>query len=63
MKLASGRVQRIAVEYVTSKYTDVDIVAKHESFARFHNVHWFADRPHTAERVARLTGAKCAVLA
>ncbi|MCC7069765.1 MAG: hypothetical protein IT383_00490 [Deltaproteobacteria bacterium] len=52
----------IAVEYVTSKYTDANIVAKHESFARFHDVFWFADRPHTAERVRRLTGASCAVL-
>lgn len=60
-----GELRRVefAVEYVTSKYTDADIVAKHKSFARFHNAFWFADRHHTAERVARLTGATCAVLA
>jgi hypothetical protein len=47
------RCVEIAVEYVTSKYTDADIVAKHVSFARFHNVFWFADRAQTAERVRR----------
>lgn len=52
----------IAIEYVTSKYTDADILAKHASFARFGNVYWFADRAHTAERLRRLTGASCAVL-
>jgi hypothetical protein len=55
-------VGEIAVEYVTSKYTDADIVKKHESFARFDAVIWVADRPRTAERVKALTGKPCRVL-
>jgi hypothetical protein len=52
----------IAVEYVTSKYTDADIRTKHAAFARFNTVVWVADRSTTAERVNALTGKKCTVL-
>jgi hypothetical protein len=55
-------VGEIAVEYVTSKYTDADILKKHESFGRFHAVIWVADRPRTAERVKALTRKPCHVL-
>lgn len=55
-------VGEVAVEYVTSKYTDADIVKKHESFDRYHAVIWVADRPRTAARVRALTGMPCAVL-
>jgi hypothetical protein len=54
--------QEIAVEYVTSKYTSADIVAKHKSFARYDDIVWFADRPNTATRVTALTGAACATI-
>lgn len=55
-------VGEIAVEYVTSKYTDADILRKHNSFARFHSVVWVADRQRTAERVRALTGNTCTTL-
>lgn len=56
------RLIEIAVEYVTSKYSDADIVAKRDSFARFDRTLWFADNPRTAERVRRLTSSACEVL-
>ena len=55
-------VGEIAVEYVTSKYTDADIVAKHASFARYDAVVWVADKKRTAERVTALTGMPCKTL-
>jgi hypothetical protein len=55
--------REIAVEYVTSKYTDKDIAAKHDGFkANYDGVMWFADRPRTAERVQRITGMPCTTL-
>ena len=57
------RVFDIAVEYVTSKYTDADIRAKSESFRRaYAESFWFADRSRTAARVARIVGGKCSTL-
>jgi hypothetical protein len=53
---------RVAVEYVTTKYSDADILHKHRGFASFDNVVWVADRRSTADRVRRLTGRKCSVL-
>lgn len=59
----SWRVVLVAVEYVTSKYTDADIAVKRASFAcTFDDALWFADRPRTAERVQAITGGTCAVL-
>ena len=58
----SHRVVDLAIEYVTGKYTDADIVAKHRSFKRFDGAYWFADNARTAERVLRLTGASCTTL-
>jgi hypothetical protein len=55
--------REIAVEYVTSKYTDKDIAAKYAGFGRnYDGVMWFADRPRTAERVQRITGMPCTTL-
>lgn len=57
------RRERVAVEYVTSKYCDADIRAKHESFAgEYDQALWFADRPRTAARVRRVTGGTCSLL-
>jgi hypothetical protein len=56
------RLRNVAVEYVTSKYTDADTREKRESFRRFDGAHWFADNATTAARVQRLTGASCSVL-
>ena len=57
------RRERVAVEYVTSKYCDADIRAKHDSFAaEYDRTLWFADRPRTAARVKRLTGDTCSLL-
>lgn len=53
---------RIAVEYATSKYTDADILQKHEGFVEYDEVVWFADRPRTSERVRRITGASCSIV-
>jgi hypothetical protein len=58
------RVYDVAVEYVTSKYTDADIREKCVSFRRvYRESFWFADRPRTAERVMRVTGGTCSILA
>jgi hypothetical protein len=53
---------QIALEYVTSKYTDADIRAKSAAFATYDSVRWFSDRQRTAGRVLALTGARCTVL-
>lgn len=55
-------VRQMAIEYVTSKYTDADIIKKAASFDRYESVLWVADRASTAQRVTRLTGARCVVL-
>jgi hypothetical protein len=57
------RLVRVAIEYVTSKYCDADIRAKHESFAdAYDEALWFGDRPRTSARVKRITGATCSLL-
>lgn len=57
------RVIDVAVEYVTSKYTDRDIREKHDSFRRVYGESfWFADRPRTAWRVKHITGGACSIL-
>lgn len=53
----------VAVEYVTSKYTDEDIARKRDAFGdNYDRVMWFADRPRTAERVWKITGMPCTIL-
>ncbi len=52
----------VAVEYVTSKYTDADIRKKTRAFKKHSEVVWVADNANTARRVERLTGARCEVL-
>jgi hypothetical protein len=54
--------EHVAIEYVTSKYSDKDIISKAESFERFDNVVWFSDTKRTASRVAALTGRPSEVL-
>lgn len=49
-------VEEVAFEYVTNKYSDADIIEKHQSFKRFDNVVWLSDRQSTARRVGVLTG-------
>lgn len=48
--------EEVALEYVTVKYSDADIIAKRDSFSRYDNVVWVSDKPSTAQRVAYLTG-------
>jgi hypothetical protein len=58
-----GRSVEVAIEYVTSKYTDDDIARKRDAFAdSYDRVMWFADRPRTAERVRKMTGMPCTIL-
>jgi len=52
----------LALEYVTSKYTDRDILDKAESFKRFDRTVFVSDTPRTAARVTRLTGEPCRCL-
>ena len=55
--------RRVAVEYVTSKYTSKDIIEKNASFsASYDQVLWVADNPRTQARVERLVGGSCACL-
>jgi hypothetical protein len=56
------KLEELALEYVTSKYTDRDIIDKAESFRRFDRTVFVADSPRTAARVRRLTGEPCRVL-
>lgn len=54
-----GQFLRVAVEYVTSKYTDLSITEKAESFNRdYAGVRWVTDSPRTAAKVERLVGQK-----
>ena len=54
---------KIAVEYVTSKYTSADIGEKHRSFkTEYDEAVWFADKRRTAERVTAITGGPCSIL-
>lgn len=54
---ADGERFEIAVEYVTSKYCDADIVSKARGFAcGYQRIEWVADTHATAERITRLTG-------
>jgi hypothetical protein len=58
-----ARTARVAIEYVTSKYTSADIAEKARSFAcAYDDALWFADKPGTARRVEAITGARCIVL-
>jgi hypothetical protein len=60
----STATRRVAVEYVTSKYTSQDIKDKDESFsANYDEVRWVSDSARTKARVERLTGAECTCLA
>ena len=55
--------RRVAVEYVTSKYTSQDIIDKAESFAAgYDGVLWCADKARTQQRVETLVGGSCACL-
>lgn len=46
-----------ALEYVTQKYSDRDIIDKAESFTpRYDSVVWVADKKTTAKRLSALTG-------
>ena len=59
---SAGRAE-VAVEYVTSKYTDEDIARKRDAFVdNYDRVMWFADCPRTAERVTKITGMPCTTL-
>jgi hypothetical protein len=62
IELPGRGIQQIALEYVTSKYSDADIREKRAAFQRFDRAIWVADRQRTAERVRALTGAPCRVL-
>jgi hypothetical protein len=52
----------VALEYVTSKYSDKDIIEKADSFRRFDAMIFVADTKKTAARVTRLTGEPCSCL-
>jgi len=55
--------RRVAVEYVTSKYTSKDILDKASSFeANYDEVRWVADSARTKARVERLVQKDCACL-
>lgn len=55
--------RRIAVEYVTSKYTSQDILDKAGSFtSNYDGVLWVADKARTKQRVEGLVGERCACL-
>jgi hypothetical protein len=55
--------RRVAVEYVTSKYTTKDIVDKARSFAEgYDRTLWVADRARTGQRVTALVGEACPCL-
>jgi hypothetical protein len=58
----AGRKVEVALEYVTSKYTDEQISEKAADFTRFARTLWVADTKTTAARVARLTGALCSCI-
>lgn len=57
------RQRRVAVEYVTSKYTSQDILDKATSFdANYDGTLWVADKARTKQRVEGLVGGSCACL-
>lgn len=57
------RQRRVAVEYVTSKYTSQDILDKAASFdANYDGTMWVADKARTKQRVESLVGGSCACL-
>lgn len=57
------RQRRVAVEYVTSKYTSQDIVEKANSFdENYDSTLWVADKARTQQRVSALVGGSCACL-
>lgn len=57
-----GQRHEIALEYVTSKYTDAMIAEKATGFQRFERTLWVSDTTTTSARVQRLTGAPCSCL-
>lgn len=60
---AGAREVRIAVEYVTGKYTSADIREKRDSFrTNYDDAVWFADKARTVKRVKSITGAPCSIL-
>ncbi|MDP2345732.1 MAG: hypothetical protein Q8O67_32615 [Deltaproteobacteria bacterium] len=59
LRTSDGHVQRIAVEYVSAKYSDEQIREKARGLAGYDRVCFFADKPSTALRVMRLTNAGC----
>lgn len=59
VRAASGAEQRIALEYVTSKYTNQMIADKAADFVHYDSVVWVADRVSTSRRVEALTSETC----
>ena len=59
---AGGAESRVAVEYVTSKYTNQMIAEKANDFAGYDDVVWVADRVSTSRRVEGLTTRACSWL-
>lgn len=59
---AGGGERRVAVEYVTGKYTNQMIAEKANDFAAYDDVVWVADRVSTSRRVEALTGEPCSWL-
>ena len=55
--------QRVAVEYITHHYSDEQILEKLELAEHFDKLVFVADSQETAERVTRLTGLECGVVA
>lgn len=57
---SDGVTYDVAVEYVTSSYSDAQISDKASELPK--GTAWYADTEATAQRVARLTGAACRVV-
>lgn len=58
----SGQERTIAIEYVTSKYTNQMIVDKFNQFKNYDSVYWFSDKVSTTTRVNHLTDGGCVLL-
>lgn len=57
-----GIEKRVALEYVTSKYTNQMIAEKANDFSAYDGTVWVADRVSTSRRVEALTGQSCSWL-
>jgi hypothetical protein len=57
-----GSERRVALEYVTGKYTNQMIAEKANDFAAYDSTVWVADRASTSRRVEGLTGEPCSWL-